>query len=69
MVADKMTVYFNSDAKQIERMEAKGNVKIIKGDNISLSDGAIFTNTDKKVVLTGRPKLVIYTEEGLNASP
>lgn len=69
MVADKMTVYFNSDAKQIERMEAQGNVKIIKGDNISLSDGAIFTGADKRVVLTGRPKLIIYTEEGLNASP
>ena len=73
MVADKMTVYFNTEAKQIEKMEAQGNVKITRGENTSYSDGAIFTGADKKIVLTGRPKLVMFTEgakEGkANVSP
>ena len=73
MVADKMTVYFNTAAKQIEKMDAEGNVKIMKGENTSFSDGAIFTAADKRVVLTGRPKLVMFSELGTpgekNVSP
>ena len=69
MIADKMTITFNSATKQIDKMEATGNVKIVRGENTSYSDGAIFTASDKRLVLTGRPKLVMFTEEGLNVSP
>jgi LPS export ABC transporter protein LptC len=62
MIADKMTVRFNQAARQIETINAEGNVKIIRGESTSLSDGAVFSNTEKKVVLTGRPKLILYTE-------
>lgn len=69
MVADKMTVYFSQDTKQIDRIEAKGNVKIVRDENTSYSEGAIFTASDRRVVLTGRPKLVLFMEEELNVSP
>ena len=61
MIADKMTLRFNTETKQIDRMEAEGNVKVIRGENTSYSDGAVFTATDKTLRLTGRPKLVLFS--------
>ncbi len=62
MIADKMTVRFDQAARQIDTINAEGHVQILRGDNVSYSDGAVFSNKDKRVVLTGRPKLVIYTD-------
>ncbi|MCM8795644.1 MAG: LPS export ABC transporter periplasmic protein LptC [Candidatus Omnitrophica bacterium] len=54
---------------RIEKIVARGNVKIVRGENLSYSDEAIYTVADKKVVLTGRPKLIIYSTKELgNAS-
>jgi LPS export ABC transporter protein LptC len=50
---------------KIDRIVAKGNVKILRGENVSFSDEAIYTASDKKIVLYGRPKLVIYSTEEL----
>lgn len=69
MYADKMTVYFSLDTKQIEKMEAEGHVKIVRDENTSMSERAVFTAADKRLVLSGKPQLVIYTEEGFNVSP
>ncbi len=81
--ADTMDVYFSSDkqarketkaaqgaelnASKIERIVAKGNVKITRGENVSVSEQAVYTALDHKVTLTGRPKLVIFSSEGFNA--
>ncbi len=69
MTADKMTINFNATTKQVEKMVAEGHVKITKGENVSESEGAVFTAADKKLILTGRPKLTFYTEEGMDVSP
>ncbi len=52
----------------IDKIIARGNVKIVRGENISYSDEAIYSGTDKKIVLSGKPKLVIYSAEDINAS-
>lgn len=52
----------------IDKIIARGNVKIVRGDNISYSDEATYSGTDKKIVLSGNPKLVIYSTEDMNAS-
>ena len=62
MIADKMTVRFDTQTRQLDRIEAEGNVQIQRDDNISYSEGAVFTNAERKVVLTGRPKLILFTE-------
>lgn len=54
---------------KIDKIIAKGNVKVIKGENISYSEIATYTASDKKVVLTGRPKLVIYSMEEFKGAP
>ncbi len=53
---------------KIDRIIAKGNVKIERGENVSYSDEAVFTGADKKVVLLGKPRLIFYSQEDLNAS-
>ena len=50
---------------KIEKIIARGNVKIVRGENTSYSEEAIYTASDKKITLTGRPKLIIYSTEDL----
>ena len=82
--SDTMEVYFSKGQKaqaaepgleaslmgtNLDKIVAKGNVKITRGENVSYSDEAVYTASDRRVVLKGRPKLVIYTAEELNAAP
>lgn len=80
--SDRMDVYFSSDKKDkpkteadfgitassIDKIVAIGNVKIVRGENTSYSDEAVYTATDRKISLSGRPKLIIYSAEDMNAS-
>ncbi|MFH1414102.1 MAG: LPS export ABC transporter periplasmic protein LptC [Candidatus Omnitrophota bacterium] len=73
---DRLDIYFSSagtrDSSQgfmnnkIEKIVAKGNVKIVRDENISYSQKAIYTAADKKIVLSGRPKLVISSAGDLD---
>ena len=60
--ADKITVYLDSTTKTVKTIVAEGNVKIRRGENMTYSDKATYIEADKKIVLTGQPKLVIYQE-------
>jgi hypothetical protein len=67
--ADMMRVYFDFKAKAIKKIICVGNVRIIKGENTSYSEQAIYTAADKKLLLIGKPKLVLYSEKGLDNAP
>jgi LPS export ABC transporter protein LptC len=56
------------NGSKIDKIIARGNVKITRGQNISYSEQAVYSALDRKVTLTGRPKVIIYSSEGLNAS-
>ncbi|MFA5311503.1 MAG: LPS export ABC transporter periplasmic protein LptC [Candidatus Omnitrophota bacterium] len=80
--SDKMDIYFTAGDKgskavkttesmagSIDRIVASGNVRIVRGDNVSYSQEAVYTAQDKRIVLNGRPRLVFYSmEEFKNAS-
>jgi len=80
--SDTMDVYFimsdkdnketegspNVMGNKIDKIVARGNVKIIRGENVSYSDEAIYTASDKKIKLSGKPRLIIYSTEDFNAS-
>lgn len=74
--SDTMDVYFVVNSKEadavmggkIEKIIARGNVKIIRGQNSSYSDEAVYDAKTSKITLSGTPKLVIYSTEDLNAS-
>lgn len=72
--SDKMDLYFvrgsagteaaqadKSMASSIDRIVASGNVKIVRGENISYSEQAEYKALEKKIILSGRPKLVFYS--------
>ena len=65
---DKMTVHFKFKEKTIDRVVCQGNVRIVKGENVTLSEEAIYDAASKKMILTGRPQLTIFTEEGMDIS-
>jgi len=79
--SDKMFVYFTRDSgkskakagsatmnSKIDKIIAQGNVKVVQGENISYSNEAVYSALDKKITLSGRPKLVIYSAEAMDAS-
>ena len=79
--SDKMQVYFTSkqgDPKKdqesalmsssINKIVSEGNVRIVRGENTSYSQEAIYTATDKKIILTGRPQIIIYQAGDMNAA-
>jgi LPS export ABC transporter protein LptC len=57
---------------QIDKIVARGNVKIIRGENVSYSDEAVYSSVTRKITLSGKPKLVLYTSKdaagGLSAN-
>ncbi|MDD4939796.1 MAG: LPS export ABC transporter periplasmic protein LptC [Candidatus Omnitrophica bacterium] len=53
---------------KIDKIVAYGNVKISRGENVSYSDQATYNAVDRKILLSGKPKLVIYSEEDMDAS-
>jgi lipopolysaccharide export system protein LptA len=52
---------------KIDKIFCKGNVKIVRGENTSYSEEALYTAADKKITLTGRPKLILYSTEDFSA--
>jgi lipopolysaccharide export system protein LptA len=50
---------------QIERIVARGKVRITQNKNVSYSEEAVYDAATKKITLSGRPKLVIYSSEGM----
>jgi LPS export ABC transporter protein LptC len=77
--SDKMDIYFTVDNKDartaksmagnIDRIIARGNVRIVRGDNVSYSEEAVYMAQDKKIILSGRPKLVFYSTEEFKNAP
>lgn len=79
--SDKMQVYFTPKqdetkndqeaqvlSSSINKIVASGNVRILRGENISYSQEAVYTALDKKISLTGKPQIIIYQTENMNAA-
>jgi len=62
--ADRMEIYFDQEMSGIKRMVCIGNVEIEQGENRSYAEKAVYNAGDKKLTLSGRPKLILLTEGG-----
>ena len=62
IVADRMELFFDGATKKIKEMICIGNVLIVQGENTSFSDRAIYKAQEQKIVLSGRPKLLMHIE-------
>jgi LPS export ABC transporter protein LptC len=80
IVSDLMDVYFAPGQKdkpsaspgasvggaEVEKIIARGNVKITREKNVSYSEEAVYNTLERKITLSGKPKVVIYSTQGLN---
>ncbi len=60
--ADRMEIHFNTDMNDISEMICIGNVVIVKGENETYAQKATYNAKTQKLVLSGRPKLIMLTE-------
>ncbi|MBI5058098.1 MAG: hypothetical protein HZB61_15920 [Nitrospirae bacterium] len=56
--SDKMTVFYNNTESKINRIEASGNVRVIKKERAIFSDEAVYLEEEKKIIFKGNPKAV-----------
>jgi len=68
VASDRLDAYLNPETKVIAKAIAIGSVKISRDDNYSHSEAATYLLEEHKVVLTGRPQLVIYPDQEFDAS-
>jgi LPS export ABC transporter protein LptC len=65
--SDEAAVSFAGKGGKIQKIVARGNVKIVRGENVSFSEQAVYKAADKTLTLIGRPKLIIYSTEEIDA--
>ncbi|MDP2941533.1 MAG: LPS export ABC transporter periplasmic protein LptC [Candidatus Omnitrophota bacterium] len=53
----------------IDKIIARGNVKVVRGENVSYSEEAIYNAVERKITLSGKPKLIIYSTEDMKNAP
>lgn len=53
-----MTVFYNNSESKISKIEASGNVRVLKKERAIFSDEAVYLEDEKKIVFRGNPKAV-----------
>lgn len=59
LYADKMIVYYHDEksGSSIKKIDAEGNIKLVKGDRVVLSKFAqYFPDNEERVIFTGEPQ-------------
>lgn len=64
LYTDKATIYFDPEKKILDKIVADGNVRLVRGKDTSYSKKAVYYAQEKRIVLEGRPRLVIFPESG-----
>lgn len=57
ITSDELTATYGDNGKELKEVLAAGNVRITQQDMIAVADNALFMNTDRKIILTGNPKV------------
>jgi len=63
LYCNKATAYYDPKTRQITKVVASGDVKMVRGGNWTFSDEAVYLAKEEKLILTGSPKVMIYPEE------
>ncbi len=66
--ADSMLVYYDESGSKVQKIDAKGNIKIIRGNQTITSESAVYTSMDERIEFTGNPvatdgKHIIYGDK------
>jgi lipopolysaccharide export system protein LptA len=54
--ADKMLVFYREDGGEVTKIEATGNVRVLKESRLITSKSAIFYAAEDRVIFTGDPR-------------
>lgn len=60
--ADRIDIYFDKEKKVIKQLVCTGNVEIEQGENKTYAQKAIYNADERKLVLSGRPKMIMLTQ-------
>ena len=63
ITSDKGIIYFDKDRKKIVKIICEGNVKIEKENNITFAQKATYIEKNKRIILEGSPRLIIFPEK------
>ena len=63
LFADRLTVEFDPESKELDRVVAEGNVKVKKGKSYTVSEMAIYTDSTKSAQLLVKPRIIIDPDE------
>lgn len=55
--ADELKVMYAPESQAMDRAEAKGNVRVVRGDQVATSDLAIYDSREETILLSGNPKV------------
>lgn len=66
LYADTATVFFDMEKKKMTKMVAEGNVRILRGENITFAKKATYFGDDGKIILEGQPRLIYFPESNEN---
>ena len=56
--SDKLVIHYSENDKDVDRVEAFGNVRIVQENRYGESDHAVYTSKTGKITLDGKPKVV-----------
>jgi lipopolysaccharide export system protein LptA len=54
---DSLTVKYEGESRDIKRVVAKGNVRIVQETRTATSEHAVFSRDEGRIILTGSPKV------------
>jgi LPS export ABC transporter protein LptC len=63
LFCDTATAYYDAKTRQVSKIIAKGNVKIVRAGSWTYSDEATYLALEQKIILTGSPKIMMYPEQ------
>lgn len=52
-----LTLFYSEGSKEIDRVEADRDVRIVQGDRVATGDKAVFYQADGRIVLTGNARV------------
>lgn len=58
MAADKMLIFYKEDGGEVTKIEATGNVRLVKESRAITAQNATYYADEDKVVFTGEPKAI-----------
>lgn len=55
--ANEMSLVYDADTREVAQVDAQGDVRIVQGERMATGQHGVLFNREKKIVLTGAPKL------------